>query len=99
MLDTVMRPMPDEQLVLLLNWLSTAFPTGAFAHSHGLEWAIERGWVCNRSDPQNWIEDLLTRGSAWNDVVLFSLCWTEADPVALNELALALSSGQERFIE
>ena len=28
-------------LLRLLTWLSPAFPTGAFAYSHGLEWAVE----------------------------------------------------------
>ncbi len=28
-------------LMRLLTWLSPAFPTGAFAYSHGLEWAVE----------------------------------------------------------
>ena len=28
-------------LLRLMAWLSPAFPTGAFAYSHGLEWAVE----------------------------------------------------------
>ena len=28
------------QLLLLLTWMSPAFPTGAFVYSHGLEWAV-----------------------------------------------------------
>jgi urease accessory protein len=31
----------SRQLLLLLTWMSPAFPTGAFAYSHGLEWAID----------------------------------------------------------
>ncbi|MFL5054704.1 MAG: urease accessory protein UreF, partial [Microvirga sp.] len=27
----------------LMVWLSPAFPVGAFAYSHGLEWAHEAG--------------------------------------------------------
>ena len=27
-------------LLLLLNWMSPAFPVGSFAYSHALEWAI-----------------------------------------------------------
>ena len=30
-------------LPLLLTWLSPAFPTGGYAYSHGLEWAVEAG--------------------------------------------------------
>ncbi len=33
--------MNDNSLLRLLAWLSPAFPTGAYAYSHGLEWAVE----------------------------------------------------------
>ena len=35
--------MGTSDLVRLLTWLSPAFPTGAYAYSHGLEWAVEAG--------------------------------------------------------
>ena len=78
-----------QQLLLLLNWMSPAFPTGQFAYSHGLEWTIDSGGVTSADDLKSWIGDLLTRGSGWNDAVLFARCW-EDDEAALNELALAL---------
>ena len=87
-----------SQLLLLLNWMSPAFPTGAFAYSHGLEWAIEDGGVRNADDVRGWIADLLTRGSGWNDAVLFARCF-EDDVAELNSLALALASSQERYLE
>ena len=87
-----------RQLLLLLTWMSPAFPTGAFAYSHGLEWAIEEGTLRHADDLEGWIGDLLTRGSGWNDAVLFSRCW-EADASALNELALALATSRERHLE
>ncbi len=87
-----------RQLLLLLTWMSPAFPTGAFAYSHGLEWAIEEGTLRHADDLEGWIGDLLTRGSGWNDAVLFSRCW-EADASALNELALALAPSRERHLE
>ena len=86
------------QLLLLLNWMSPAFPTGAFAYSHGLEWAIEQGNVQSADDLEAWIADLLTRGSAWNDAVLFARCWEE-DVGDLNDLALALATSRERYLE
>lgn len=93
-------PMSIEanQLLLLLNWMSPAFPTGAFAYSHGLEWAIEAGDVTCTDDLKPWLEDLVTRGSGWNDAVIFARCW-EDDADALNELALALASSKERHLE
>jgi urease accessory protein len=86
------------QLLLLLNWMSPAFPTGAFAYSHGLEWAIYSGEVATGRDTESWIGDLITRGSGWNDAVLFAQGW-ERDADELNELALALASSRERYLE
>ncbi len=85
-------------LLLLLNWMSPAFPTGSFAYSHGLEWAIVSGDVSTKEDAGQWIKDLLQSGSAWNDAVLFSQCWQE-DAADLNELALALAGSSERYLE
>lgn len=87
-----------RQLLLLLTWMSPAFPTGAFAYSHGLEWAIESGKIKDGEALKAWIEDLLTRGSGWNDAVLFARCWEDA-PSELNELALALAVSRERHLE
>lgn len=86
------------RLLLLLNWMSPAFPTGAFAYSHGLEWAIDAGDIASADDVRCWISDILTRGSGWNDAVIFARCWDD-DPGELNELALALASSQERYLE
>jgi len=87
-----------SQLLLLLTWMSPAFPTGAFAYSQGLEWAIEEGRVTDRDSLSQWIGDILTRGGGWNDAVIFARCW-EDDASALNELALALSPTRERHLE
>ena len=77
-------------LQLLLTWMSPAFPTGAFAYSHGLEWAIDSGTVRDGPGLTAWIGDLIAQGSGWNDAVLFARVW-EGDAAALNELALALA--------
>jgi len=87
-----------RQLLLLLTWMSPAFPTGGFAYSHGLEWAIETGAVTTGTELTQWIADLLERGSGWNDAVLFARCW-EDDAGALNALALALATSRERHLE
>lgn len=93
-------PMTIEprQLLLLQMWMSPSFPTGSFAYSHGLERAIEDGIVGHASELTYWISDLLTRGSGWNDAVLFSKCWSN-DPQELNDLALAMASSKERYLE
>jgi urease accessory protein len=89
----------------LLVWLSPAFPVGAFAYSHGLEWAHEAGDVSDATSLQAWISDLLRFGSARNDAVLFAVAYraaAEPDAPALAEaaeLALALANSAERRLE
>jgi urease accessory protein len=87
-----------QQLQLLLAWMSPAFPIGGFAYSHGLEFAIDDRQVADAETLRQWIEDVLTRGSGWNDAVIFARCWDE-DAGALNELALALAGSRERYLE
>jgi urease accessory protein len=89
----------------LLVWLSPSFPVGAFAYSHGLEWAHEAGDIADAAGLRAWLDDLLAFGAARNDAVLFAETYraTEAGDVLrlLNaaELALALASSAERRLE
>ncbi|MDE0024079.1 MAG: hypothetical protein OXP69_06670 [Spirochaetaceae bacterium] len=48
----------------LLVLADSAFPTGAFAHSWGLEWAVRRGWVTGTEDLYPWVRDALHFGVA-----------------------------------
>ena len=57
-------------LVRLLTWFSPAFPTGAYAYSHGLEWAVAAGHVTDGASLRAWIEDLLVHGSGRSDAIL-----------------------------
>ena len=94
--------MPTEieasQLLLLLNWMSPAFPIGSFAYSHGLETEIVEGEITTQSEVESWIADLMTQGSSWNDAVLFAQCWN-GGAAELNELALGMASSSERYLE
>jgi urease accessory protein len=94
--------MPTEieasQLLLLLNWMSPAFPIGSFAYSHGLETAIVENEITTQNDVESWIADLITHGSGWNDSVLFAQVWN-GESKALNELALSMASSSERYLE
>jgi urease accessory protein len=89
----------------LLIWLSPAFPVGAFAYSHGLEWAQEAGDLADAESLQEWLGDLLAFGSARNDAILFATSYRaarERDGAALAEiaeLALALAASAERRLE
>jgi urease accessory protein len=86
------------QLLLLLNWMSPAFPIGSFAYSHGLETAIVENKITTQSGIEFWIADLIVQGSGWNDAVLFAQCWN-GDVEELNELALSMASSSERYLE
>ncbi len=94
--------MPTEieasQLLLLLNWMSPAFPIGSFAYSHGLETAIVENEITTQSEVETWIADLIMNGSGWNDAVLFAQVWT-SDIEYLNERALSMASSSERYLE
>ena len=56
----------------LMIWLSPAFPVGAFAYSHGLEWAHEAGDLTDAATLEGWFVDLLAYGAARNDAILFA---------------------------
>ncbi len=80
-------PIPmTEQLLRLLTWLSPAFPTGGFAYSHGLEWAVEAGDVRDAATLTDWLDDLLRHGAGRNDAILLRQAY-QADAAGLDELA------------
>lgn len=60
-----------DSLYRLLSWLSPNYPVGAFAYSHGLEYAVETGRVTKADDLVEWIETVLLHGTGRNDGVLF----------------------------
>ena len=57
-------------LLHLMAWLSPAFPTGGFAYSHGLEWAVEMGEVKDGDTLHAWLTDVLVHGSGRSDAIL-----------------------------
>ncbi len=86
-------------LLSLVQWLSPAFPTGAFACSHGLETAIADGRLHDAATVQDWLAELLRHGSGWQDAVLLAQGLAGGDLDQLSELARALASGAERLAE
>ncbi|NHN88065.1 urease accessory protein UreF [Acetobacter conturbans] len=94
--------MDSIRLTRLLSWLSPAFPTGGFAYSHGLEWAIECGDVTSVATLVDWIGDLLSHGSLHTDLILLRAAWRAETPDAMRSVAqeaCALASSRERFEE
>jgi urease accessory protein len=100
----ITRMMGDPAALLrLLAWLSPAFPTGAFAWSHGIEWAVEAGDVRDAGGLCAWVEDVLRHGAGRNDAILLRHAHRAAgDPDALADiaaLALAAQPARERRAE
>ena len=87
----------------LLTWLSPAFPTGGFAYSHGLEWAVEAGDARSTAGLIGWLVDILEQGSGRTDAILMRHAHQAAfNPEALAEvaeLAAALPGSRERWLE
>jgi urease accessory protein len=89
----------------LLLWLSPAFPVGAFAYSHGLEWAYEADDVTDAASLAAWLADLARFGAPHLDAALFAHAfraaaaadWPALDEI--NELAVALAGSAERRLE
>jgi len=81
-----MRMVMADRLLHVLTWLSPAFPTGGFAYSHGLEFAVEAGDVTNREQLRDWLDDLLRLGPGRNDAILLRAAY-QADPEKLAEVA------------
>jgi urease accessory protein len=87
----------------LLAWLSPAFPIGAYAYSHGIEWAVEAGDIGDEATTLAWLQDVLHHGTGRSDaIVVRHALHAAADPAALRdlaELALAAAPARERRAE
>lgn len=87
--------MPTD-LLRLVQWLSPAFPTGAFAYSHGLETAVVAREVTDAPSAQQWITDILRFGAGRTDAILLAHTLRGAD---LRVMARALAPSAERLRE
>jgi urease accessory protein len=96
--------MSELQLPLAV-WFSPMFPVGAFAYSHGLEWAHEAGDISNAEELRDWLATLVQRGALHNDAILLGAAYRAGlqggaqELAELNELALALATSRERRLE
>ncbi len=82
----------------LTQWLSPAFPTGAYAYSQGLEWVLGPGGIRDAAAVRTWLERVLRQGVAWQDAVLLALALQpNGDLDHLSDLAEALASSSGRL--
>ena len=94
--------MNQAALLHLLTWLSPAFPTGGFAYSHGLEWAVECGDVTDEPALLAWMQETLEHGTGRSDAILLRYahrCSTAPALAAVAELAQASATTRERRSE
>lgn len=93
----------DRHVLTLAQWLSPAFPVGAFAYSHGLEVAIADRRIESAADLEGWLEVVLVDGSGRNDCILLRAAHAagkDADALALvNAMACANVACAERLQE
>jgi urease accessory protein len=100
MITPMITPDPAPEAVqILAAWFSPAYPVGSYSYSHGLEWAVETGWVRDRATLEAWVADLLEFGAGRNDAILLRLAHAAEDPAALGRLAAALAPSAERLLE
>ena len=98
-------PMAEVALYDLLSWLSPSYPIGAFAHSSGLEWAVEAGHATDRMSAEQWIDTVVERGSIRTDAVIFvhahrAVLAQDLDRfLQVAELAAANLTSHERRVE
>jgi len=84
----------DANLCRLMTWLSPSFPVGAYAYSHGLEYAVESGMVQDAGVLTRWIDGLLTFGGGRVDAGLFRWAWEASDGDDSDSLARVVERGE-----
>jgi len=75
------------QLLTAIRFADSAFPSGGFAFSSGLEGSQRDGWVQDEQDVAAFAEEQLVGRWHQCDRVLMRLAWGQPDPVAADELA------------
>ena len=100
-MDTDAPMATATDILTLTQWFSPAYPVGAFAYSHGLEWAIDAGDVATAAETSAWIEEVLRHGAGWNDSLFLAAAY-RADAEGLDEIdatARAFAASSERLKE
>ncbi|MGZ2258821.1 urease accessory protein UreF [Roseobacter sp. A03A-229] len=93
--------MSTDAILTLTQWLSPAFPVGAFAYSHGLETAIAAGEIKTIDQLEEWLRDLITHGSGQADIIILSVAYhaTAAEFSEIDQTARAFAASAERLLE
>ncbi|ACY14252.1 urease accessory protein UreF [Haliangium ochraceum] len=78
--------MNPEALHRLMAWLSPSYPVGAFSYSHGLEWAVEAGWVGDAAALREYVSEAVREGGGHVDAVLLAHAHAAAAAMDLGRL-------------
>lgn len=95
----------DDALYRLMTWLSPAYPLGAFSYSHGIEYAVEAGFIASADDLLAWVATIISQGAARSDAALLiaaARASVEGDTPALDavvDLAAAWRGTAETALE
>lgn len=81
--NTIMTILTNDQkyrvsplsLLRQQSWLSPAFPTGSYSYSHGIEWAVQAGYIHDRESLVDWLGADLHYGSGRNEAIFFIEAW------------------------
>jgi urease accessory protein len=82
----------SPQLLLLLQWLDSGFPTGSFAHSSGLETYTQAEIVKNAADLAHLIAVKLEAAASTDLIIVHSAM--SADQIAIRELDTLCSASK-----
>ena len=91
--------MTTDPALILAQWMSPAFPIGAFAFSHGLEAAIDDGRLGSSSAVEDWLRCVLEDGSGAADAAFLAHAYRGADLAELSELCRAFCAAAGRVLE
>nr|WP_209262624.1 urease accessory protein UreF [Thiorhodococcus minor] len=88
----------DPALLRLLHLVSPSLPTGAFAYSQGVEWAVESGWLRKAADLEDWLGDQVRTTLTGVDLPLLARLYDASlasDDAALAEWTARLLASRE----
>ena len=77
-----------QPLLKLMQITSPSLPVGAFSFSQGLEWAVEAGWLNDKDDLQQWLQEQLDGTMAQQELPLLKRLYNaykRSDVAAIRE--------------
>ncbi|TBR42483.1 urease accessory protein UreF [Marinomonas agarivorans] len=91
----------EASLLRLLQLSSVSLPVGGYAFSQGMEYAVDHGWIRNKTDVFDWLNTQLQQSLARVDLPLLRFCMAAAKAsnttklIELNDLLLACRETKE----